>query len=428
MIIHVVQEGETIYSIALLYGVSLAKLIEANGLIEPYNLAIGQSLVILVPEITYTVKEGDCLESIANQYGITLMELYQNNPILYNSEFLYPGEVLIISYNKIGKITTHGNTVPYINIDTLKKTLPYLTYLSILNYTATDEGEIVSYYDDTSIIQITKDYGVMPLMLLTTLSLQGEANIRTAYDLLLNDDFQNKQIDNILTILKEKGYYGVNYSFEYINISNIKYYNNYFTKLTERLNQEGYLVFAIINPNITIVDNEVRFARVDLSALDDLAYNVILMNYQWAKNTNPPGPISSINSLNEYLNYIIEYISPDKLVVGIPTIGYDWELPYSAGISSVTSLTLERAQRLAYDVGATIHFDESSQTPYFNYFFGEVIPVEHVVWFIDARSITALLDLVPKYNLLGSGIWNITVYNPQIWSIINALYDIDKVL
>ena len=88
-------------------------------------------------------------------------------------------------------------------------------------------------------------------MLLTTLTVQGEANIRTAFDLLLNEEFQNRQIDNILIILRTKGYYGVNISLEYISVSNFKLYENYFMKLSTRLKAEGFLVFAIINPNIT---------------------------------------------------------------------------------------------------------------------------------------------------------------------------------
>ena len=42
------------------------------------------------------------------------------------------------------------------------------------------------------------------------------------------------------------------------------------------------------------------------------------------------------------------------------------------------------------------------------------------------RSINALLDLGVKYNLQGVSIWNITIYNPQLWLIINSQYEIMK--
>lgn len=427
MIIHVVQQGETIGSIAGFYRIPEIILIRDNGLEAQEELVVGQSLVISYPELTYTVKEGDFLLDIASSHNVSYIELLQNNPYLSERDYIYPGDLIVIRYPKMGSITTHGNTVAYIDKNVLKKTLPYLTYLSVLNYTATNEGEILSYYDDTEIIQLAKDYGVVPLMLLTSLTLQGEANIEAAYDLLLNEEFQNKQIENILSILKSKGYSGLNISFEYISISNLQLIENYYSKLANRLTEEGFLVFAIINPNITTVGNEIRFARVDYSLLGQLAQNIIFMNYEWATNTSPPSAISSIHNIDVYLEYLKEFIPPDRLIIGLPTIGYDWELPFSTNISSIYTLTLESAIDLARNVGAVIQFDEVSQTPYFRYSVSDYgNQIEHIVWFIDARSIHALLELVTKYNLHGTGIWNITIYNPQLWLLINSRYEIEK--
>lgn len=423
MVIHIVQQGDTIQSIADYYGISVTKLIQDNDLENIRGLVIGQSIVIAIPEITYTVKEGDTLEDIADSFNITIMQLLMNNPFLSDREFIYPGEIIVISYSKKGNIAVHGNTNPNINIEILRKTLPYLTYLSILNYTATREGEVITYLDDTQIIATAKTYGAMPLLLITTLTIQGEANIGIEYDLLLDETFQNNFIENLLRILNVKGYQGVNLSFQYINIANIYLYNAFFAKFTDRLSAQGYSVFLTINPNISNVGSEASFERVDYSILNDLAQNIIFMNYQWAANINPPGPISSIYNLDAFLSYVNNYIPPNKIIAGMPTIGYDWELPFFPGFSSVYSLTYERAVNLAEENDVAIQFDELSQTPYFLYYDKEV---QHIVWFIDSRSINALLDLVAKYDLFGLGIWNITIYNPQLWLVINSQYEIVK--
>ena len=202
MQIHVVQPGETINYIADIYNVSVDKLIQDNRLNNAYNLVPGQAIVIADPKLTYTIKEGDTLVSIAEAYGITIMQILRNNPFLSGREYLYPGELITISYNTQGSIVTNGYCYPFIDTNLLKKTLPNLTYLSVLNYRATKEGEITTYYDDSEIIQLAKAYAVVPLVMLTTLSAQGEPDLEVAYELLLNEDYQDKQIDNMITIMK----------------------------------------------------------------------------------------------------------------------------------------------------------------------------------------------------------------------------------
>lgn len=426
MLIHVVQSGDTIQSIAEYYRISVDKLIQDNGLINPDSLVVGQSIVIVEPKTIYTVKEGDTLLNIANSYNVSVIQLLANNPYLSNREYIYPGDTIVISYTRKGLLTTHGNTVPTINKATLRKTLPYLTYISVLNYTATNSGDIISYYDDTEIIQISKAYGVAPLMLLTTLTIQGEANLGVDFDILLSEDFQNRQIENILTILKSKGYFGLNLSLQYISLTNIQLYEDYFVKVTNRLNNEGYQVFVTINPNINVVNNEVTFQEVDYSIINRLAQNIIFTSYEWAYSINPPSPITSVYQTKVFLEYVLNYIPPDKIIIGIATLGYDWELPYVAGISNVNLILFDNVNDFAKEYEATIQFDDVSQTPYFIYTTNEF--VNHVVWFINSRTINAILDLVSKYNLKGISIWNITVFNPQLWLIVNSQYEIEKVI
>lgn len=427
MIIHVVQQGDTIQSIAEYYRTSETVLIRDNALREPDNLVIGQAIVIAYPTLTYIVQEGDTLEGIANSHNVSLIQLLQNNPYLSDREYIYSGDRIVVSYEKKGTIVTHGNTIPFINNISYTKTLPYLTYISIVNYTVTDTGEIISYYDDLELIQTAKQYSVIPLMFLTTLTLQGEANIRTAYQLLLDEHYQNRLIENIINSLREKGFYGINVSYEYVSETTLPYIERVYSKIEARLKEEGFFVFATINPNITVLGDELVFQRMDYTELSTLADSIVFMNYERARNVNPPSPISSIYQMEVYLDYLMDTVPTNILSLGLATIGYDWALPYLAGISSVNSLTIDSAIGLARNEGADIQFDEISQTPYFRYTNRRgPNPVEHIVWFIDARSINALLDLVAANDLQGIGIWNITVFNEQLWLIINSQFEILK--
>jgi LysM repeat protein len=92
---YVVQENDTIASIALNFGVSIEALAQANGITGDNVVFVGQTLVIpnqqLAPNpITgiYTVKEGDTLTSIAQNFGTTVDVLKQLNGLTDDQIYL----------------------------------------------------------------------------------------------------------------------------------------------------------------------------------------------------------------------------------------------------------------------------------------------------------------------------------------------------
>ncbi|MBR2299008.1 MAG: LysM peptidoglycan-binding domain-containing protein [Alphaproteobacteria bacterium] len=75
-----VKKGDTLYSIAKRYDMSIMELIELNGLDSPNQLYVGQVLKTNANKY-YTVKRGDTLASIARKYGTSWQSLAQKNNI-----------------------------------------------------------------------------------------------------------------------------------------------------------------------------------------------------------------------------------------------------------------------------------------------------------------------------------------------------------
>lgn len=428
MIIHVAQQGDTIASIAKQYDVSAKRLIQDNGFEEFFALVPGQTVVIAYPKQTYTVKEGDTLQNIADVNEITLIQLLRNNPYLSDREYIFPGETLVIRYdNSKGRITTNGYANTYIDENTLTKTLPFLTYVSVFGYRTTTEADIIG-IDDIEIINKANEYQVAPIMMLTSLSEQGGQHPEVV-KFLYNDSDVDKHINNILTILRRKGYYGINITYQFINEYNRLLYENYTKKLSERLKQDGYLLFITISENFIIEADKVSFEKIDFTNIGQIADGITILNYNWGYSFGPPGPVSSIYLMKQFFDYIIKLIPPQKIEIGVPIIGYDWELPYIIGVTKANSLTLDSAITLARDTGSKILFDEVSKTPYFKYIDNRSgTPRRHEVWFIDARTIYSLLKLVTEYGFRGTGIWNIMNYYTQMWLIINSEHEIETLL
>lgn len=427
MDIYVVQLGDTIYSIADKYSISVERLISDNGLINPYTLVVGQTIVVLYPKVTYIVKQDDTLESIADKNGISINQLMRNNPYLYERDFIYPGDIIVISYNSVKDLQVNGYSYVFINHDMLKRTLPYLTYLSIFNYQIAENANIVDYGDDSELIRIAKEYNSIPLLMISAFSPSGDLDLENVYDLLLNDEKQDKLVHEMLKIVRNKGYYGINALLSNINESNQKLYLNVLTKLSMSLRNEGYIFMITIPPNITKTDKKIIFENIDYKSFSLIVDRINFLQNVWGKNKQPPSPISNISLIKPFIDYVTNIVSSDLLSIGKPLIGYDWELPFSPSSSYANSMSLESTITLAYVQQAVIYTDEESQTPYFTYTKSEqVAPENHIVWFINAFSIKALDDVIIEYNIAGSGIWNISVFYQQVWSILNAIFNIVK--
>lgn len=429
MQIHVVQQGETILTIAERYKIPVQKLILDNELINPAELVPGQTIVITYPSKTYIVQEGDDLFSIARMHNVSVMQLLRNNPVLAGRQYIFPGEELIISYDTHGSLQTYGFAYPFIDTEILRKTLPNLTYLSVINYRALHEGNITSVYDDRQIITMCKEYGTVPLLMITSLSECGEADPTIVYSLLSNEDYLNRHMEELLNAVKEKGYLGVNFVFTFMNTINQNLYNSLIKKAADIIGSEGYLIHVTINPNINTRDGKAVFEHIDYSEISKYADSVTFLQLLWSLHYGPPQPISNAAHLKSFVEYAINYVPPEKFALGKPILAYNWIIPYSPNNPTAFTLTVNSAISLAVDAKVDIQFDEQSQTPYFEYIQSPVgFPVKHIVWFIDARSLAALLDLIQEYNMVGAAAWNIMVYSAQLWLMINSEYDVIKLL
>ena len=86
--LYTVQAGDTLYSISQRYNVPVAILMQANRILNPYNLTAGQRICIPGPipaqpvcrGTVYTVQSGDSLYSISKKFGLTLDAVLVANP------------------------------------------------------------------------------------------------------------------------------------------------------------------------------------------------------------------------------------------------------------------------------------------------------------------------------------------------------------
>lgn len=425
MIIHVVGPNESIYTIAKKYGIPSSKIIRDNNIMNPNRLVIGQTIVILTQALPHTVNSGESFYSIARNYGLTVSALQKANPKV-DPQNLVPGMVLNIPVPspKLGTIDVNGYAFPTINKDVLQRTLPYLTYLSLFSYEVRPDGSL-STMEDTPLITTARGQRVAPMMVITNIEEGASFSSELAHTILNSEQVQNTLLNNVVTTLKNKNYYGLDIDFEYIFPQDRERYNAFLKKVSQRLKPLGYTLTTALAPKTRADQKGLLYEAHDYPVHGQVADHVILMTYEWGYTYGPAQAVAPINEVKKVLDYAVSVIPSEKILMGMPNYGYDWTLPFVKG-SAARTISNTEAVNLASREGAQIQYDTTAQAPYFTYYDDE--KKEHIVWFEDARSIEARLKLVDQYNLGGVSYWTINRFFPQNWLVLDSMYDVREVL
>lgn len=425
MVIHTVQPGDSIYSIANRYDVPMQKIIADNRLENPDRLVVGQTIVVLSDTTNHIVEPGESLYSIARKYGVTVSGILRINPDITNPSRIDVGQVIVIPVpsKKLGTIEVNGYAFPNINQTTLADTLPHLTYISLFSYQVRPDGSLAP-IEDTNIIQTARQQKVAPLMVITNIKEGGSFDSALANTILTNEQVQNTLFDNIIKTLG-KGYYGLDIDFEYLYPRDRENYNRFIRRAVDTLHPLGYTVTTALAPKTSTGQVGLLYEAHDYAAHGATVDHVVIMTYEWGFTYSEARAVAPINLVEDVIRYAVSVIPSKKILMGIPNYGYNWTLPFVQG-SAAQSLSHTAAVNLAASVNARIEFDTTAQSPYFRYY--DSSRRQHEVWFEDARSIEAKLKLVDQYNLGGVSYWTINSFFPQNWLVLESMYDVKKVL
>jgi len=416
MTLHVIRPEDTLYKLAKMYNTSTHRIIEDNGLSDPEHLVVGQVLVVLSDQGYYTVQKGDSIYQIAKKLGIPYSSIMNENPQVRNYHFLMPGQQLQIPNSASNhRILVNGYAYPWVELPVLRESLPHLTYVSIFSYEVNPDGSLTK-IDDDAVLDEARAYGTAPKMVITNI-IQGQGfDSDLAHSILTDENLQDLLINNVLQILEEKGYVGLDVDFEYLYPEDRENYNNFLEKISDVLKPAGYSLSTAIAPKTSAEQEGLLYEAHDYYAHGQLADEVILMTYEWGYLYGPPRAVAPIDEVEKVLAYAVTEIPPEKILMGIPNYGYDWTLPYVEGTAAAVISNVE-AIEIARENNAEIQYDETSQAPYFTYYDKE--QQEHIVWFEDARSIQAKLELVNKYGLGGISYWTVNQSFPQNWTVLS---------
>lgn len=374
----------------------------------------------------YVVKAGDTVNEIAREYGVTA------ETVIYDNQLIYPyrlaiGQSLLINTGLPGRtmeIRSNGYAYPFISPWVLDNTLPYLSELSVFSYGFDREGELrPPILDDEWMIERARNTGTLPILTLTPFGADGNFD-NTLINTIVNDEAaRDRLIENLLVVMQEKSYGGLDIDFEFIKAEDRDAFTEFVRVCTERMHAYGFQVSVALAPKTSAMQKGLLYEGKDYRAIGEIADHVLVMTYEWGYTYGPPMAVAPLNMVRNVLEYAVTEIPPEKISMGIPNYGYDWELPYERGITRAKTIGNIEAVRIAINRGAEIKFDEVAMTPYFNY---DSNGITHEVWFEDARSIQAKYDLIKELKLRGPGFWQIMQLFRTNWLLLEDNFYILK--
>lgn len=421
MIIYTVQEGDYLYDLAMEYGLDIDQVVEENGLENLPYLIPGQALIFNQDLLVYTVKEGDTITSISKKFNTSPINVIRENNLNDGNE-LSPGMTLVINGDNEmrGTIAVNGYIVPETpEIDTqlVKSVARDLTYITPSNYIVNEDGSLRE-FDDDAIVAASTEEGISMLMSISNAGGPG-FDPEKARIIISSIPIQDVLFNNMLEVMESKGYDGVNINFEMLYPEDRQLYNDFLRRAVAFFHQYGYPVSTALVPKTYDMTTGKWWGAHDYKAQGEILDFVVVMTYDWGCGACPPMAIAPVNEMIKVLDYAVTAIPRDKILMGVPFYGFDWELPFETGdMGRLVDYT--SALQLAAQYGSHIEFDVLSQVPYFNYFTPE--GTKHVVWFDDARSFRAKYNLVDRYNLKGVSYWVLGLDAPQNWVVLRNMF------
>ena len=367
----------------------------------------------------YIVRPGDSLYTVARRFCVDGAELALINQ-LGDPDRLAVGQALIVpgkaaapaqSRELCAYAYTGGST------ETLRRALPCLTALFPFCFRFSPEGSLLPPEGELFAAEAAEN-GVISFLTLADLDGDGSFSPRLAHSIFTDEEAQKRLSDELLAVLEAKKLQGVQLFFQNLYPFDREAFSAFTEALSRQLHRAGYLLLSALPPE----ENGAPDAY-DYALHGRCADRVVLTTYDWGHLYGPPRPVSPADKIRSALCRAVKDVPPEKLLMGFSNYAYSWALPWRAGDRAVY-MSNAAAQNLAVAANAQIKFDPTARCPYFNY--TDTVGQRRQVWFDDARSIRARLELMEEFSLAGIACWTLTPLWRPIFELFSAGYETAK--
>lgn len=289
---------------------------------------------------------------------------------------------------------------------------PYMNQLPTDTFTIDVHGT-VSGTPPAKALQFAKSKGMKTFAAVSNFDAVGfDPNITHA---ILNDPKARAQaISQMLKLVQQSGYTGINIDFESIDREDRKAFSSFVHDLARKMRHAGYLTVVSVPAELKDNPQDSWTGAFDFAALGQTADILQLMTYDQHGPWGLPGPVAGLDWVEPSIAFAALVVPTNKLSMGIPAYGYDWNLTAKSG----AQIFWKNLPALIAKTGATPQWDSASSSPFFTYHAED--GSSHVVWYEDEKSIPLKSALAVSYKVAGVSVFALGYDDLSFWKAVHA--------
>ncbi|SET09704.1 Glycosyl hydrolases family 18 [Natronincola peptidivorans] len=212
---------------------------------------------------------------------------------------------------------------------------------------------------------------------------------------------------------------GINIDFENIYYKDQTALTEFVQLLTDKLHQQN----LVVSIDVTIPSTSPNWSMVyDRQKLAPIVDYIAVMTYDEHWGSSPrSGSVASIGWVERGIQRSLDYIPPEKLLLGLPFYTRLWqEEKQPDGSIKVSSRAygMEAIASILEKNDAELHWDETAGQYYAEY---QQEGSTYRVWLEDKRSLALKASIIEKYNLAGFAAWRKDFEKEDIWSTLEDI-------
>ncbi|MEC1651883.1 glycosyl hydrolase family 18 protein [Bacillus vallismortis] len=228
-----------------------------------------------------------------------------------------------------------------------------------------------------------------------------------------NHTVKKRFTDQLIALAKKHSYYGINIDFEAVNPADRSTYSRFIQDVSQALKKKQIKTMVSVPAKSADDQNDDWSWPYDYAKIGQYADYVQIMTYDEHGIWGEPGSVASTGWIKSSLQFSAKKIKANKVIMGIPAYGYDWDIEDESGSAMrewnelKTLINKQKAKPI---------FNKTSGSMTFSYV--DEKKHKHVVWYENEKTVQTKSHLAKRYKIAGVSVYALGNESESFWKAI----------